>query len=195
MAFLIISATAAILTGCAQVPRQTLHDAERSLENARKAGAEMYAFSQFKAAQVSLDLAKKEIFEENRKLPFMRKFKKSTETLNSATRAAKSALAAVEVAKKQIRSETIAIIDQTKSLADTVGARLKKIPDKNIGTLPEELDSVTTAIRSANESLKTDNLLAAKEKASVAQAKIAVLAKTSEKLLPSRKPKNRTRKR
>jgi hypothetical protein len=192
--FLIGSATAILLSGCAQVPQQTLHDAEKSLEEARKAGAELYAFSQFKAAQVSLELAKKEIFEENRKLPFMRKYKKIAETLGSAVRAAKSAQAAVDVAKTQIRNETESIISQAGLLADTVRTMLKKIPEKNIGTLPAELDSIRAAITCANKSLGEGNLLAAKETAAVAQLKIAALAKNARKLIPSRTSRARVKK-
>jgi hypothetical protein len=195
LSLITVAAAAAIVAGCAQVPQQTLHEAERSLEDARNAGAELYAFSKYKAAQVSLGLAKKEISEENKKLPFMRKYKKISETLNSAARAAKSAQAAVTAAKAQIRSETTAIILQTKLLADTVGVRLKKIPGTNIGTMPAELDSVTAALASADESLNADNLLAAKEKAAGAQAKITALAKSSEKLVPPRKIRARPRKR
>jgi hypothetical protein len=192
--FLIGSATAAVLSGCAQVPQQTLHEAEKSLEEARKAGAELYAFSQFKAAQVSLELAKKEIFQENRKLPFMREYKKITETLGSAVRAAKSAKAAVEVAKIQIRNETEAIISQAELLADTVRTMFKKIPEKNIGTLPAELDSAAAALSGAERSLGEGNLLVAKEKAAVAQLKIAELAKNARKLMPFRTSKARVKK-
>jgi hypothetical protein len=192
--FVIGSATAVLLAGCAQIPQQTLHEAEKSLEEARKAGAELYAFSQFKAAQVSLELAKKEISEENRKLPFVRKYKKISETLSSAVRAAKSAQAAVEVAKTQIRNETEAIISQAELLADTVRTMLKKIPEKNIGTLPAELDSVAAAITSADKSLGEGNLLAAKEKAAVAQLKIAALAKSAQKLIPPRTSRSRVKK-
>jgi hypothetical protein len=195
VAFLLGSATAVLLSGCAQVPQQTLHEAEKSLEEARKAGAELYAFSQFKAAQVSLELAKKEIFEENRKFPFMRKYKKISETLGSAVRAAKSAQAAVDVAKTQIRNETEAIISQAGLLADTVGTMLKKIPGKNIGTLPAELDSVVATITSADKSLGEGNLLAAKEKAALVQLKIAALAKNARKLLPTRTSRARVKKR
>jgi hypothetical protein len=192
--FLISSAIAAALSGCAQVPQQSLHEAEKSLDEARKAGAELYAFSQFKAAQVSLELAKKEISAENRKLPFMRKYKKTTETLGSAVRAAKSARAAVDVAKTQIRNETEAIISQARLLADTVRTMLKKIPEKNIGTLPAEFDTVAAAIISADKSLGEGNLLLAKEKSAVAQLKIAVLSKNARKLMSSRTSKSRLKK-
>lgn len=194
-AFLIGSAAVILLSGCAQIPLQTLHQAEKSLEDARKAGAELYAFPQFKAAQVSLELAKKEIFEENRKLPFMRKYKKITETLTSAASAARSARAAVDGAKTQIRAETEAALNNAKSLADTAAAQLKKIPGNNAGTLPAELDSVKAAITRAEESLGADNLLAAKEKASVALTKIALLSENVKKLLPLKRTKNRQKKR
>jgi len=193
--FLISSVAAALLAGCAQMPLQTFHEAEKSLEDARKAGAELYAIPQFKAAQVSFELAKKEIFQENRKLPFMRKYKKITETLNSAIRASKSAQTAVAGAKAKIRAETEAIIRSARFLTDTAGALLKKIPAKDTAALSAELDSVKTAIAGAEESLSADNLLAAKEKAVVAQAKTAALTERIGKLVPTKKSKSRSKKR
>ena len=185
------SAAMAFLAGCAQVPQQTIRMAEKAMEDAQKAGAELYAFSQFKAAQVSFELAKKEMAQENRKLPFMRKYKKITETLKSAISAAKSAEAAVEGAKTLIRTETTGMINHTKLLADTVAALLKEAAKKkkNTGTIAAEVDSVRAAIKSANTSLAAENLLAAKEKATVAQGKIAAIEKNIEKLVPPKKAK------
>jgi hypothetical protein len=193
--FLISSVAAALLAGCAQMPLQTFHEAEKSLEEARMAGAELYAIPQFNAAQVSFELAKKEIFQENRKLPFMRKYKKITETLNSAIRASQSARAAVNGAKTKIRAETEVIINNAKFLADTAVALLKKTPAKDTATLSAELDSVKAAITGAEESLGADNLLSAKEKAVVAQAKTASLTESIEKLVPPKKKKSRSNKR
>jgi hypothetical protein len=181
-AFLCIGSIAAvILAGCAQVPQQKLHEAEKSLDAARTAGAELYAFSQYKAAQVSLELAKKEISEEARKLPFMRSYKKITETLASAASAARSAGTAVQETKAKIRAETESILNDGKSLVDKIEAQLRKTPRKKTGTVAADLDSVKAAMKSADESLKTDNLLAAKEKASFAQDRVAALVKSLEK--------------
>jgi len=193
--FLISSVAVAFMAGCEHMPLQTLHEAEKSLEEARKAGAELYAIPQFKAAQVSFELAKKEIFQENRKLPFMRKYKKITETLNSAIRASQSARSAVNGAKTKIRAETEVIINNAKFLADTAVALLKKIPAKDTSTLSAELDSVKAAITGAEESLGADNLLAAKEKAVIAQAETAALTESIEKLIPPPKKKSRSKKR
>jgi hypothetical protein len=193
---LVGSAAMAFLVGCAQVPQQSIHDAKKALEDAQKGGAELYAPSQFKAAQVSFDLAMKELSAENRKLPFMRKYTKVIETLKSTTSAAESAAAAVDGAKTQIRTETAAIIAHTKSLADSVAALLKKVAKKNIGTRAADLDAVKADIKSAEESLKADNLLAAKEKATVAQDKAMAIKKTFEKpaAAPAKKAKTAKKK-
>jgi hypothetical protein len=188
------AAIAAVLCGCARAPLQMLHEAEKSLEEARKAGAELYAFSRYKAAQVSLELAKREISEENKKLPFLRKYKKTAETLGSAVRAAKSARAAVEVAKTQIRHETQEVIGNARGLADTIRSMLKKIPGRTIGTLRAELDSATTMITRAEKSLGKGNLLMAKENAAVAQLKMTALAKNVRSLLPRRTSKAKLKK-
>jgi hypothetical protein len=204
LTFIIGSASTAFIVGCAQVPHQAIHEAEKAMEEAQKAGAELYAFSKFKAAQVSFENARKELFEENKKMPFMRKYNKITETLKSATSAAKSAQAAVEGAKTLIRTETVGMINQTKVLADTVAALLKEAfgKKKNTGplaatmaaTMTAEVDSVRAALKSANASLAADNLLAAKEQATVAQAKITAVAKSAEKLVSPRKAKSAAKK-
>ncbi|MGA2506196.1 MAG: hypothetical protein ABSF80_01800 [Chitinispirillaceae bacterium] len=181
LALLVGSAAMALVVGCAQVPHQSIHEAKKAIEDAQKAGAELYAPSQFKAAQVSFDLAMKELSAENRKLPFMRKYNKIVETLKSTTSAAQSAQAAVEGAKAQIRTETVAMINQTKLRADTAATMIKKVSKKNAGnaaTLTADLDSAKAALKSANESLASDNLLAAKEKATLAQDKVAAIVKS-----------------
>ena len=184
LALLVGSAAMAFVVGCAQVPHQSIHEAKKAIEDAQKAGAELYAPSQFKAAQVSFDLAMKELSAENRKLPFMRKYNKIVETLKSTTSAAQSAQEAVNGAKAQIRTETVAMINQTKLRADTAATMIKKVSKKNAGnaaTLTADLDSAKTALKSANESLASDNLLAAKEKATLAQDKVAAIVKSLEK--------------
>jgi hypothetical protein len=181
LALLVGSAAMAFVVGCAQVPHQSIHEAKKAIEDAQKAGAELYAPSQFKAAQVSFDLAMKELSAENRKLPFMRKYNKIVETLKSTTSAAQSAQAAVDGAKAQIRTETVAMINQTKLRADTAATMIKKASKKNAGTaatLTADLDSAKAALKSANESLTSDNLLAAKEKATLAQDKVAAIVKS-----------------
>ncbi len=196
LALLVGSAATAFLVGCAQVPNQSIHEAKKALEEAQKAGAETYASYKYKAAEVSFDLAMKELSQENRKFPFMRKYNKIIETLKSATSAAQSAQAAVEGAKTQIRAETAVMISHTKALADTVAALLKDAAKKkkNTGSMAAELDSVKAVLKSANEALSADNLLVAREKAADAQVKATALAKGLEKPAPVKKTKTAAKK-
>jgi hypothetical protein len=187
------AAVAVCIVGCAEVPHQAIHDAKKTLEQAEKAGAELYAPSQFKATQVSFDLAMKEISEENKKIPFMRKYNKITEALRSTISAAQSTMVAVEGAKTRIRTETAGMINRANTCADTMAALLRSAArkKKNIGTLGAELDSVTTAIGIAQQALTAGNLLAAKEKITAAEEKLAAIAKNVRKLMPARKTKKR----
>jgi hypothetical protein len=191
-ALLVGSAAAVFILGCAQAPQQAISDAEKALAEAQKAGAELYAFSQYKAAQVSLELAKKEISQESRKMPFVRSYKKISETLLSATNAARSAAAAVQETKTKIRAETEAILLNGKSACDKLEAMLKKAPKKKTAAIAADLDSVKADMKSANESLKADNLLAAKEKAVAAQDKVTAISKSLEKpALPAKTAKKK----
>lgn len=189
LAVLVGSAVAAFLVGCAQVPSQSINTAKKAIEDAQKAGAEMYAPSQLKAAQVSFDLAIKEISAESKKLPFLRKYNKSAETLKSATSAAQSAQAAVEETKTQIRTETSAMIGAVQALADTAAKQLKAAPKKNAAALTAELNTVKAAIKAANDAMAGENLLAAKEKAATAQEKVTALDASIKKLVPAKKAK------
>jgi hypothetical protein len=187
------AAAAVCIAGCAEVPHQSIHDAKKALEQAEKAGAELYAPSQFKATQVSFDLAMKEISEENKKIPFMRKYHKILEALRSTISAAQSTMAAVESAKSRIRAETGGMISRANACADTIAVILKSAArkKKNTGTLAAELDSVKTAIGIAQQALGTGNLLAAKEKITAAEENLAAVAKNVRKLVPARKTKKR----
>ena len=187
------AAAAVCIVGCAEVPHQSIHDAKKALEQAEKAGAELYAPSQFKATQVSFDLAMKEISEENKKIPFMRKYNKIIEALRSTISAAQSTMAAVESAKTRIRTETAGMIRQADASADTMAALLRSAArkKKNTGTLGAELDSAKAAIGIARQAFGTGNLLAAKEKITAAEEMLAAVAKNVRKLMPVRKAKKR----
>lgn len=193
LALIAVSAAAVCIAGCAEVPHQSIHDAKKALEQAKKAGAELYAPSQFKATQVSFDLAMKELSVENKKFPFMRKYNKISEALRSTIRAAQSTMAATESVKTRIRAETAGMISQANACADSVTAVLREAErkKKNIGTLDVELDSVKTAIGIANKALRAENLLTAKEKITAAEEKLAAVAKNARKLVPVIKARKR----
>ena len=183
------------LCGCTKVPNHEINETRSAMEAARKAGAEIYAPSQFKAAKVSYGLAMKEISIESRKLPFLRKYDKIIETLNSAASAAKSAQAAVTTTKARITAETNDLLAQTKALADSVEAVLKKAEKKKIepGTIPADLDSVKIAAMNASNALGTGDLLLAKEKAIASHEKALEVRSAADVLIPPRKVKTKKR--
>jgi hypothetical protein len=86
------------------------------------------------------------------------------------------------------------MIAQTQTMADGVAATLKKAGKKAAASLTAELDSIKAAVKAAEESLKADNLLPAKEKAMVAQEKAIALVKDVEKLMPTKKAKTAQKK-
>jgi Domain of unknown function (DUF4398) len=180
---------AAFLFGCTQVPQQTMDNAKKSLAAAKKAGAESYAPSQLKAAQDSYGNAVKEITEENRKLPFMRKYHKVIETLLSATSAAQSAETAAEAAKTRIRLETGTIIAQVRATSDSVEALLKEAAKKKKDTIAiaQNLDSARLTFKDASAALDAGDLLLAKEKATSAQERLAFVVKSTDGLVPPKK--------
>jgi hypothetical protein len=181
---------AAWLAGCTQIPQQTMDDAKKCLAAAKKAGAEAYAPSQLKAAQVSYELAAKEISEENKKLPFMRKYHKVIETLLSATSAAQSAEAAAEAAKTRIRGEARGMITRMQVTVDSVDTLLKEIARKKKDTaavITLNLDSAKVMILGAKTALNAGDLLLAKEKATAGRDRLATIVKSAEGLVPAKK--------
>jgi hypothetical protein len=185
------SVVAAFLIGCAQAPEQAMHDAKQALDSARSIGAEQYALSQLKAAEMSYQLAMNQIKEENRKLPFMRKYNKISETLASALKAAQSAQDEVVTAKTQLQSEAKDLIDRSHSQADSITAILKTVVKKKkaADSLKADLDLALSTVKEAEDAIGTDNLLLAKEKANIAQEKMANLVTAAEKLAPAKKEK------
>jgi hypothetical protein len=193
VALFVACAAIVLIPGCSQAPNQAVAETRAALEAARKAGAEVYAPSQFKAAKVSYGLAMKEISAESRKLPFLRKYDKVIGTLKSAASAAKSAQAAVVTTKARITAETNDLLAQTTALADSIDAILQKAEkkQKDPGTIPAELDSVKIAAMSASNALGTGDLLLAKEKAIASHEKALEVKKAADELLPPRKVKTR----
>lgn len=186
---IVISVAVWLFAGCSQIPQQSINDAKTALESAKKADAQKYARSQFQAAQVSYELAKKEISEESRKLPFMRKYSKIVETLKSATSAAESALSAAEAAKNQLNRESQGLLAGAQAIVDSVDSVLIKAANKkkNTDTLSAELDSVNVKIRDAGAVLGSGDLLAAKEKAMIAHTSAQELAAKTLILFPPKK--------
>jgi hypothetical protein len=178
-----------IIAGCSQIPQQSINDAKNALDAAKKADAHKYAASKFQAAQVSYELARKEISEESRKIPFMRKYTKIVETLQSATSAAESALTAAEEKKNQLTAETQGLLAGAQTIVDSVDSIIKIAAGKkkNTDSLSAKLDSVNVQIRDAGAVLGSGELFAAKEKAVLAQSGAVALAKHAEGLLPAKK--------
>lgn len=187
-----LCAGALCVAGCTQAPSSDLEKAEQEIEAARKAGAETYAPSQLKAAQVSYELAMRELFAERRKLPFLRKYDKAVVTLRSAASAARSAQAAVETTRARIKTEVQDLLAQTKSLLDSADSRLKVAVKKKkpVGTLPVDLDSARIAAMNASNALGTGEFLLAKEKALGAREKAAAVNTAAEALVPPKKAKS-----
>ncbi|MGA3051483.1 MAG: hypothetical protein ABSE00_06160 [Chitinispirillaceae bacterium] len=187
------SAVTAFLIGCAQAPDQAIRDAKSALDSAQSMGAEQYALAQFKAAEISYDLAMKQIAQENRKLPFMRKYTKISETLASAIKAAQSAQEEVATAKTQLKGEVNALIDRTRSQADSIGAMLKTVvknkKNKAADSLKAGLELIMSTVKEAEDARDSDNLLVAKEKATIAQEKMATLMTAAGKFSPAKKGK------
>jgi hypothetical protein len=186
----------AFLTGCSEMPYQELNSARAAIEEAKEVGAEAYAPSQLQAAQMSLELAMKDLSVENKKLPFLRKYDQTIETLNNTTSAAKSAKKAVETAKKRIATEAEELLELTKGMADDIdtilaGADKRKIPT---GTIPADLDTIRISAMKSSAALGAGDLFTAKEKAMEAHSKaLQTKAAVDSLILPPKKVRKRIR--
>ncbi|MBN1130608.1 MAG: hypothetical protein JXA71_16590 [Chitinispirillaceae bacterium] len=187
----------AVMAGCSDVPYQELNAAREALEAAKEAGAEAYAPSQLQAAQMSYELAMKELTVENRKMPFLRKYDKIVETLKSTASAAGSAKKAVETAKIRIRSEAQDLMARTGVLIDSLDTLLvlAEKKKKEVGTIPADLDTIRISAMKASTALGAGDLFAAKEKAMEAHGKAVQTMQTADSLFPPPPKKNRPRKR
>lgn len=183
------STLAALLIGCAQAPEQEMHHARSALETTKNAGAEQYAYSALKAAEISYELAMKQVSEENRKLPFMRKYNKISEMLASSVAASEGAQAEVVRVKSRLREETKEMIGTTRSLADSAEIILQASSrKKSADSLLGDLEAVRVGIKDAEGSLSTENFLLAREKASLLQEKTKSLLTMAQKLPSAKKP-------
>jgi uncharacterized protein (UPF0147 family) len=177
------------LVGCTKVPQQTITEAKTALEAAKKADAQKYARSQFQAAEVSYELAKKELSEESKKMPFMRKYSKIIETLKSSTSAAESAQSAAETAKNQLTDETQGLLARAQTIVDSLDTIIiaTKNKKKSLESLSPDLDSVNANIRVAGAVLGAGDLFAAKDKAVMAHTSAQTLSAKIQEMLPAKK--------
>jgi len=188
-----LSTAALFFAGCVQFPQQSVNDAKTALDAAKKAEANKYAPSQMQAAQVSYELAKKELMEESRKMPFVRKYIKIIETLKSAQSAAESALSATETAKNQLTAETQDQLARAQAVVDTVDSIIvfakarKKNTDSLLSSLSMDLDSLNAKIRDAGAVFGSGDLLAAKKKALLADSCAQALAIRAATFRPNKK--------
>jgi hypothetical protein len=175
--------------GCEQTPRQSMDEAKEALVAAKKVDAETYAPSQLQAAQVAYDLALSEISEENKKLPFMRKYHKIGETLRNATSAARSAEKAAGEAQTRIKTETAEMIARLQATIDSLHGviRAAAAKKKDTAAAAQGVDSVNTLTKEAATALGAHDLLFAKEKATVANDRLVAVVKSVEELLPPKK--------
>lgn len=188
--------TAVLFVGCTELPQKQQNAAKEALEEAKDVGAEAYAPSQLHAAQVSYELAMKEISVESRKLPFLRKYDKVVETLKSTTSAAQSAKKAVKIAKKRISTETRDLMAQTGLVIDSIDTLLVFAEKRKIdvGTIMAALDSARICAMFASTSLGAGDLFMAKEKAMEAHGRAVAAKVVADSLIP-RPKKTKTRKR
>lgn len=124
-ALLVIVAMAA--AGCASPPEQELDAAKAALANAQQAEAQTYAPEAWDRAQQAMNTVNAELEAQNAKFALFRSYTNAKQLIADATNAANEAQQAGVVARERTRTESQALLEEIKEIAETAQGYLRDL--------------------------------------------------------------------
>jgi soluble cytochrome b562 len=156
-----------ILSGCAQPPTVELSAAQKAIDDAHAAQADMYAAAEFGAAQKALTDARTEITNQDKNFVLTRNYTGATNLLKDVETKAQAAQAAAKGNKEKAKSEVEALIQETTASLEAAKTDLDKAPkSKNakaeLDSLKTDLDTLSTKLDQAKAVANSGDYLQAK---------------------------------
>ncbi len=151
MSVFVLLATVLLLAGCASKPDQEIAAAQKALEAARTAEADIYSAQAYQAASDALKSAEAEVAAQDQKSSFSRNYDKAKELLTQAKTQADTAASTAGANKEQVKSEAQTAQTEAQAALDAAKEALAKAP-KGKGT-KADLDALQGDITAAETSL------------------------------------------
>jgi len=115
-----------VAAGCAKAPEEDISAAQAELDKARAAQADIWAPTEFQAAQESMNAAQAELASQNTK--WIKKYDKASELLAQAKEEAGKATEAATVNKEQTRKDAETALADAETALNAAEAALKVAP-------------------------------------------------------------------
>jgi hypothetical protein len=151
MSVFILLATVLLLAGCASKPDQEIAAAQKALEAARTAEADIYSAEAYQGASDTLKAAEAEIAVQDQKSSFSRNYDKAKEFLTQAKTQADTAASTAATNKEQVKTEAQTAQTEAQAALDAAKEALAKAP-KGKGT-KADLDALQGDLTAAETSL------------------------------------------
>lgn len=136
-----------LLAGCASKPTQELTDAQKAVEAAKTAEADIYSAESYQAAADALKAAEAEIAAQDQNSSLSRNYDKAKELLGKAKTEAQTAASAAASNKETIKGEAQTAETDAQTAIDAAKAALAKAP-KGKGT-KADLDALAADLTAA----------------------------------------------
>ena len=147
------------LAGCAEAPQEQLEAARKAVEDAKAAGADVYAGSDFGNASRALKEAEAEIAVQEESFGFGRNYDKALELLNTASTQAEAATSAAAVNKEKVKGEAEAAKTEAEEALKQAQTVLAKAPRGkgsrgDVAALEADLASAQASFTEAEQNLQ-----------------------------------------
>ena len=144
------------LAGCAEQPGEKLEAARKAVEDARGAGADVYAGSEFSNASSALKEAEAEIAVQDESFALGRNYDKAIELLNTASTQAETATSAAAVNKTKVKGQAEAAKIEAEAALKQAEASLTKAPrgkgsQGDVAALEADVASAQASISEAKQ--------------------------------------------
>lgn len=144
------------LAGCAEQPSEELEAARKAVEDARAAGADVYAGSEFRNASSALKEAEAEITVQDESFALGRSYDKAIELLSTASTQAETATSATAINKTKVKGRAEADKTEAEAALKQAEASLTKAPrgkgsQADVAALEADVASAQASISEAEQ--------------------------------------------
>ena len=166
------------MTSCSSVPQEKIDAANLGINDAKAAGAGLYATSSFNALQDSLSAAMENIEVQNSK--FFKSYKEAEAMLDGVISYSAIVKTETEANKEALKAEIAVLIADIRSLIEENNQLTTQAPKGKEGTaaimaIKGEISTLETVATESETLLNAGDLIAAKEKTSAAKEKATAI--------------------
>lgn len=164
----------AVFAACAEPPAEAIDAAHRAEQAATDMGAAQYAPAAFDRVAQTRAALDAELTAQSERMAIRRSYKQAEQLATQLKGVSDEAAQAAQAEKDRIRTETTALIQESRMAADSVNARLQVAPvgkgsSADLAALRSDLSGAQQSLTEAESMLASERYLEAREKATAAR--------------------------